>query len=99
MLGRGLPIRGHQTRGRTPSWVSELKFGVRAPSTAQNQPTPKPPGLPRPSSLEGVTEQRMNVESFNLDHRLVAAPYLRLADRKQLPQGDVIVKYDVRFAQ
>jgi len=41
----------------------------------------------------------MNVESFNLDHRLVAAPYLRLADRKQLPQGDVIVKYDVRFAQ
>ncbi|GAA4777539.1 S-ribosylhomocysteine lyase [Microbacterium gilvum] len=42
---------------------------------------------------------RMNVESFNLDHRIVAAPYLRLADRKQLPAGDVIVKYDVRFAQ
>ncbi|MGW9114162.1 MULTISPECIES: S-ribosylhomocysteine lyase [Microbacterium] len=41
----------------------------------------------------------MNVESFNLDHRIVAAPYLRLADRKQLPAGDVIVKYDVRFAQ
>ncbi|WP_111467048.1 S-ribosylhomocysteine lyase [Microbacterium suaedae] len=41
----------------------------------------------------------MNVESFNLDHRAVAAPYLRLADRKQLPAGDVIVKYDVRFAQ
>ncbi|GAA1867318.1 S-ribosylhomocysteine lyase [Myceligenerans crystallogenes] len=42
---------------------------------------------------------RMNVESFNLDHRIVAAPYVRLADRKQLPAGDVIVKYDVRFAQ
>ncbi|WP_221586253.1 S-ribosylhomocysteine lyase [Microbacterium sp. G2-8] len=41
----------------------------------------------------------MNVESFNLDHTLVAAPYLRLADRKQLPAGDVIVKYDVRFTQ
>lgn len=41
----------------------------------------------------------MNVESFNLDHRIVAAPYVRLADRKQLPAGDVIVKYDVRFAQ
>nr|WP_165137804.1 S-ribosylhomocysteine lyase [Microbacterium amylolyticum] len=41
----------------------------------------------------------MNVESFNLDHTLVAAPYLRLADRKQLPHGDVIVKYDVRFTQ
>ncbi|MEL5992323.1 S-ribosylhomocysteine lyase [Microbacterium phosphatis] len=47
-----------------------------------------------------MTEQpRMNVESFNLDHRAVAAPYLRIADRKVLPAGDVIVKYDVRFAQ
>ncbi|MER7796470.1 S-ribosylhomocysteine lyase [Microbacterium sp. NPDC096154] len=41
----------------------------------------------------------MNVESFNLDHRAVKAPYLRVADRKVLPHGDVIVKYDVRFAQ
>ena len=41
----------------------------------------------------------MNVESFNLDHTKVEAPYLRLADRKQLPVGDVIVKYDVRFTQ
>jgi S-ribosylhomocysteine lyase len=41
----------------------------------------------------------MNVESFNLDHRAVAAPYVRLADRKQLAGGDVIVKYDVRFTQ
>jgi S-ribosylhomocysteine lyase len=43
--------------------------------------------------------QRMNVESFNLDHRTVAAPYIRLADRKTLPHGDVISKYDVRFTQ
>ncbi|MDO4791651.1 MAG: S-ribosylhomocysteine lyase [Buchananella hordeovulneris] len=42
---------------------------------------------------------RMNTESFNLDHRLVAAPYVRVADRKVLPGGDVLVKYDVRFAQ
>jgi len=42
---------------------------------------------------------RMNVESFNLDHRAVAAPYVRLADHKQLAGGDVIVKYDVRFTQ
>lgn len=41
----------------------------------------------------------MNVESFNLDHTKVAAPYLRVADRKTLPAGDVIVKFDVRFAQ
>ncbi|MDM7855895.1 S-ribosylhomocysteine lyase [Cellulomonas alba] len=46
-----------------------------------------------------MTEQRMNVESFNLDHRTVAAPYVRLADTKRLPAGDVIEKYDVRFTQ
>ena len=43
--------------------------------------------------------ERMNVESFNLDHRTVAAPYVRLADTKKLPAGDVIEKYDVRFTQ
>ena len=42
---------------------------------------------------------RMNVESFNLDHRTVVAPYVRLADAKALPAGDVIEKYDVRFTQ
>lgn len=42
---------------------------------------------------------RMKVESFNLDHTLVAAPYIRLADRKELPHGDVITKFDVRFTQ
>lgn len=41
----------------------------------------------------------MNVESFNLDHRAVAAPYVRIADRKQLPGGDELIKYDVRFTQ
>lgn len=41
----------------------------------------------------------MNVESFNLDHRTVVAPYLRLADLKELPHGDVISKFDVRFTQ
>lgn len=42
---------------------------------------------------------KMNVESFNLDHTAVAAPYIRIADRKVLPHGDVLVKYDVRFTQ
>ncbi len=46
-----------------------------------------------------MNPERMNVESFNLDHRTVAAPYIRVADRKQLPLGDVITKYDVRFTQ
>ncbi|GAB2531663.1 S-ribosylhomocysteine lyase [Brachybacterium huguangmaarense] len=43
--------------------------------------------------------ERMNVESFNLDHRTVAAPYIRVADRKTLPAGDVLIKFDVRFTQ
>jgi S-ribosylhomocysteine lyase len=46
-----------------------------------------------------MTESRMNVESFNLDHRTVAAPYVRVADTKRLPAGDVLVKYDLRFCQ
>lgn len=41
----------------------------------------------------------MNVESFNLDHTKVAAPFIRVADRKELPAGDVLVKYDIRFCQ
>ena len=41
----------------------------------------------------------MNVESFNLDHRAVVAPYVRVADRKELPGGDVLVKYDIRLTQ
>ncbi len=47
-----------------------------------------------------MTEPRkMNVESFNLDHTAVAAPFIRLADRKELPHGDVLTKFDVRFTQ
>lgn len=41
---------------------------------------------------------RMNVESFNLDHRVVAAPYIRVADRKDLG-GAVLTKFDLRFTQ
>lgn len=41
----------------------------------------------------------MNVESFNLDHRTVRAPYVRVADTKRLPGGAVLTKYDVRFCQ
>ena len=44
-------------------------------------------------------QKRMNVESFNLDHTKVKAPYLRLADKKQGEHGDVIYKYDLRICQ
>ncbi|MFG6303296.1 hypothetical protein ACGLFO_07585 [Corynebacterium hesseae] len=30
---------------------------------------------------EKNTENKINVKSFELDHRLVAAPYIRVADR------------------
>lgn len=48
---------------------------------------------------ENFEKQKTNVESFGLDHTAVAAPYVRVADRKTLPGGDVLIKYDVRFTQ
>lgn len=39
------------------------------------------------------------VESFNLDHSQVRAPYVRLAGRHQTPHGDTISKFDLRFLQ
>lgn len=43
--------------------------------------------------------KQMNVESFNLDHTKVVAPYVRLAGRKMGNNGDEILKYDIRFTQ
>lgn len=43
--------------------------------------------------------KQMNVESFNLDHTKVAAPYVRLAGKKMGANGDEIYKYDIRFKQ
>src|SRR6185312_578832 len=41
----------------------------------------------------------MNVESFNLDHTKVVAPYVRLAGTKLGAHGDEVYKYDIRFTQ
>ncbi|ECU4702789.1 S-ribosylhomocysteine lyase [Listeria monocytogenes] len=43
--------------------------------------------------------EKMNVESFNLDHTKVKAPFVRLAGTKVGVHGDGIYKYDVRFKQ
>lgn len=43
--------------------------------------------------------KNMNVESFNLDHTKVKAPYVRLAGKTEGKYGDVIYKYDIRFCQ
>lgn len=39
------------------------------------------------------------VESFNLDHTKVRAPYVRLAGRYAGPSGDQVTKYDLRLVQ
>lgn len=43
--------------------------------------------------------KKMNVESFNLDHTKVKAPYVRLAGVTEGANGDVVRKYDLRFKQ
>ncbi|MDR1785502.1 MAG: S-ribosylhomocysteine lyase [Spirochaetaceae bacterium] len=42
---------------------------------------------------------KFKVESFNLDHTTVKAPFVRLAARKEGPGGDVVTKFDIRFTQ
>ncbi len=44
-------------------------------------------------------QKQMNVESFNLDHTKVKAPYVRLAGTNKGRHGDEIYKYDLRFKQ
>ncbi len=41
----------------------------------------------------------MNVESFNLDHTKVKAPYVRLVGVTEGENGDKVQKYDIRFKQ
>lgn len=44
-------------------------------------------------------EKKMNVESFNLDHTKVKAPYVRLTGVSEGENGDKVYKYDIRFKQ
>lgn len=39
----------------------------------------------------------MKVESFELDHTKVKAPYIRLAAVEEGPKGDIVAKYDLRL--
>lgn len=43
--------------------------------------------------------KKYNVDSFNLDHTRVKAPYVRLASKKTGPNGDIVTKFDIRFTQ
>ncbi|GAA0439700.1 S-ribosylhomocysteine lyase [Lentibacillus halophilus] len=43
--------------------------------------------------------EKMNVESFSLDHTQVKAPYVRLVGVTTGANGDNVYKYDIRFKQ
>jgi S-ribosylhomocysteine lyase len=46
-----------------------------------------------------AVEKKYNVDSFNLDHTRVTAPFVRLAAKKKGRHGDVVTKFDIRFCQ
>ena len=46
-----------------------------------------------------MENQKYNVESFNLDHTKVTAPYVRQAAKKTGTKVDIVSKYDIRFCQ
>ncbi|MER2105733.1 MAG: S-ribosylhomocysteine lyase [Solibacillus sp.] len=46
-----------------------------------------------------MTTEKTNVESFDLDHTKVVAPYVRLAGTKEGAKGDIVTKYDIRLKQ
>ena len=46
-----------------------------------------------------MSEKKYNVDSFNLDHTKVTAPFVRLASEKTGRKGDIVSKYDVRFCR
>lgn len=43
--------------------------------------------------------KEVTVESFELDHAAVIAPYVRLISEEEGPVGDVISNFDVRLVQ
>lgn len=45
------------------------------------------------------TKGNYKVDSFNLDHTKVTAPYVRLAAKKTGEKGDIVTKFDIRFCQ
>ncbi|MBE6350133.1 MAG: S-ribosylhomocysteine lyase [Spirochaetaceae bacterium] len=46
-----------------------------------------------------MEKAKYNVESFNLDHTKVTAPYVRLASKKIGPKTDIVSKFDIRITQ
>ena len=46
-----------------------------------------------------MSKKEVTVESFELDHTIVKAPYVRLISEEVGPKGDVITNFDIRLVQ
>ncbi len=46
-----------------------------------------------------MTEKKHLVESFNIDHTKMIAPFVRVAGEKEITGGGKLIKYDIRFTQ
>ena len=43
--------------------------------------------------------EKVEIESFTLDHTKVKAPYVRLISEEKGPNGDIVSNFDVRLCQ
>lgn len=43
--------------------------------------------------------EKVEIESFTLDHTKVKAPYVRLISKEVGPKGDVVTNFDIRLCQ
>lgn len=49
--------------------------------------------------MEAFMSKEVIVESFELDHTIVKAPYVRLISEETGPIGDIITNFDIRLVQ
>lgn len=49
--------------------------------------------------MEALMSKEVIVESFELDHTIVKAPYVRLISEESGPAGDIITNFDIRLVQ
>lgn len=49
--------------------------------------------------MEAPMSKEVVVESFELDHTIVKAPYVRLISEEKGPVGDIITNFDIRLVQ
>ena len=67
------------------------KIGTKGCIIAPNHISAIDPGITMPKDV--------TVESFELDHTIVKAPYVRLISEEVGPKGDIITNFDIRLIQ